>query len=383
MVTQQDYYEVLEISRGASTDEIKRAYRRSAMKYHPDRNPDDPEAEQRFKECAEAYEILSNPEKRQRYDRYGHEGLRGAGAHDFSGMNTADIFSMFEDLFGDMGGMGGGIFGGGRRGRGRASARHRRGYDLETEVQIELADVLSGTSKTVDFTRRDKCETCSGSGAKPGTSPQPCGTCGGRGQVAVRQGFFQMVRTCPNCNGTGSIIPDKCRDCRGSGRRPLERKLEVRIPPGVADGNVVRVPGEGEPGAQGGPRGDLHVLVRVAEHELFQRHGDDLIMRMPVSFSQAVLGANVRVPSLDGAQELTIPRGAQHGDTYRMRELGLPNLQTGRRGALVAQILIEIPKKLTEKQEQLMREYAESEQHDVLPHSRGFWDKIKHYLAGE
>lgn len=379
MATQRDYYEVLGIERDASSEQIKKAYKRSAMKYHPDRNPGNAQAEAQFKQCAEAFEVLSDPDKRQRYDRYGHEGLRGAGMHDFSGMNAGDIFSMFEDLFGDIGL--GDIFGRGRGG-GRGGNRSRRGYDLETAVSVTLDEVLSGGKQQVEFTRQDICETCNGTGAKPGTSPQTCSTCGGQGQVAMRQGFFQMVQPCPACQGAGTIIEHKCSDCRGSGRRPKRRVLEVHVPPGIQDGQVIRVPGEGEPGTRGGPHGDLHVLVRVKEHELFLRDGDHLILHMPISFSQAALGATVEVPTLDGSDQLTLPHGTQNGETFTLRGHGLPNLRSGNPGNLIVQVLVEIPKKLTDRQEELLREFAETENHEVMPHSRGFWDKIKQYIAG-
>lgn len=378
MPTQRDYYEILGVSRDATAEQIKRAYRKAAMKYHPDRNPDDPDAEARFKEAAEAYEVLSDSQKRQRYDRYGHEGLRGAGVHDFGSMNAEDIFSMFEDLFGGGGGFSEFFGGGGRRGR-----RGRRGYDLETEIEIELDEAASGARREVSFTRQDTCDTCSGSGARPGSDPETCVACGGQGRVAMRQGLFQMVRTCPNCGGEGRVIRDKCRDCNGSGKQPRDRAIEVKIPAGIHDGQIIRVPDEGEPGDRGGPRGDLHVIVHVKRHRLFERHNDDLLLRLPISFTQAALGTTVDVPTLHGQQELTISPGTQHGQTYTIRGEGMPNLRSGRRGDLVLQIMIEIPKKLTEDQERLLREFAETEDHRILPHSRGFWDKIKEYLSGD
>lgn len=369
MPAQQDYYEILGVERHASTEQIKRAYRQAAMKYHPDRNPGDAEAEEKFKACAEAFEVLSDPQKRQRYDRFGHEGLRGAGVHDFSGMNSDDIMSMFNDLFGD-------LFGG-RRGGFGGGARGRRGNDLQTDIDIELAEVVTGTTRTVEFTRQDLCETCGGSGAKPGSGTAACNTCGGRGQVGVRQGFFQVVRTCPHCGGRGQIIKDKCGTCKGSGRRPKSRRLEVKVPPGVEDGNAIRLPGEGEPGDHGASRGDLHVVIRIRPHPLFQRHGDDVIVHLPISFTQAALGAKIQAPTLDGPTELTIPHGTQHGQSFTLRASGLPNLRTGLRGDQIVRVLIEIPKKLTDRQHELLREFAETENHDVLPHSKGFWDKVK------
>lgn len=375
MPTERDYYEILNIDRGASGDQIKRAYRKLAMKYHPDRNPDDAEAERRFKEASEAYEVLADPEKRKRYDQFGHAGLRGTSGHDFSHMDVGDIFSMFEDIFGAE-------FGGGRR-RGGGS-RARRGYDLETEIEITLNDVATGTEREVEFTRQDNCETCGGSGAKPGSEPVACVTCGGSGQVAQSGfgGMFRMVTTCPACQGAGKVVKDKCTDCKGSGRQPRHRKITVKIPPGVHQGQAVRVPGEGEPGAGGGPRGDLHVVISVQEHELFTRENDDLILRMPISFTQAALGAKVTVPTLEGEQELTLKPATQHGDIFRIPEQGLPNLRRpSHRGELVVLVMIEIPRKLNDRQQELLREFAETENHHVMPDSRGFWDKIKAYLS--
>ncbi len=375
MTTKRDYYEVLGVDRKATVDQIKRAYRKLAMKYHPDRNPDDAEAELKFKECAESFEVLNDPEKRQRYDQFGHEGLRGAGMHNYGNMNASDIFSMFEDMFGDMGF--GGIFGGGG-GRGGRS-RSRRGYDLETSIEITLNDVVSGVAVEVPFTCKDNCKTCGGTGAKPGTSAQTCGTCGGTGQVAVRQGFFQMVRPCPQCHGEGSIIRERCSECGGTGQTTKDRVIEVKVPRGIHDGQVIRVGGEGEPGPRGGPRGDLHVVVRVKRHKIFMRDGDHLILEMPITFSQAALGAEVEVPTLDDMHKLTIPHGTQHGKAFVIRGKGMPNLRNGRVGDLVVQMSVEIPRKLSEKQKELLREFSETE---VLPKHTKFWDKIKDYMSG-
>ena len=376
MATQHDYYEILSVSKESTLDDIKRSYRKLAMKYHPDRNPDDKEAEKSFKRCAEAYEVLSDSQKRSLYDRHGHAGLRGTSGHDFSHMNTGDIFSMFEDIFG-------GAMGGAGRRNGQRSGRGQRGYDLETQIEITLADVAAGVKKEIDFTRQDDCPTCSGSGAKPGSTPAQCQACGGAGQIAQSGlgGMFRMVTTCPGCGGEGQVNKDKCSDCQGSGRKPKKRKLMVQIPAGIHEGQAVRVPGEGEPGSRGGPRGDLHVVVRVAKHKLFTREDDHLILRMPISFTQASLGAKVRIPTLNGHEELTIPPGTQHGKLFRLSGKGLPNLRSGRCGDLIAALLVEIPQRLTEKQETLLREFAETENHDVMPESRGFWDKIRDYLS--
>ncbi len=374
MATTRDYYEILSIDRNADGETIKRSYRKLAMKYHPDRNPGDTEAETRFKEAAEAYEVLSNAEKRKRYDRYGHAGLRGTSGHDFSHMDAADIFSMFEDIFGDLGG---GRARGGRRGRAQ------RGYDLETQTEVTLEEVATGVEREIEFTRQDLCETCGGNGAKPGTEPVTCITCAGTGQVSQSGfgGMFRMVTTCQACAGQGKVYREKCPGCGGSGRMPRERKLKVRIPPGIHSGQAVRIVGEGEPGAMGGPRGDLHVVVRVADHKVFQREDDHLILRMPVSFTQLALGAQVNVPTLSGESQVTIRPGTQHGEVFRLPGKGLPNLRSGRMGDLVVLLMIEIPKKLTAEQEKLLREFAQTEDHSVMPESRGFWERIKEYLS--
>lgn len=378
MATQLDYYEILSVSRDADLDQIKRSYRKLAMKYHPDRNPDDREAETKFKQCAEAYEVLSDENKRSRYDRFGHAGLRGTSGHDFSHMNAGDIFSVFEDLFGGaMGGMGG------RRNGRRGRNAPRRGYDLETQVELTLDEVASGVEREIDFTRQDHCPTCSGSGMKPGSKPVDCQACGGTGQVAQSGlgGMFRMVTTCPACGGQGQKIKDICKDCQGSGHTPKQRTVKVKIPAGIHEGQAVRVAGEGEPGSHGGPRGDLHVVVSVAEHKLFVREDDHLILKMPVSFTQAALGAKVDIPTLDGQEELTIPPGTQHGKIFKISGKGLPNLRSGRRGDLAVLMLVEIPKKLTGDQEKLLRQFAETENHEVMPESHGFWGRIKDYLS--
>jgi molecular chaperone DnaJ len=378
MPTQLDYYEVLGIERGASEADVKRAYRKLAMKHHPDRNPGDAQAEAKFKESAEAYEVLSNAEKRQRYDQYGHAGLKGTSGHDFSHMDAGDIFSMFEDIFGG----GGGPFGGGQRRR-RGGRGPQRGYDLQTQTEITLEDVAEGVEREIEFTRQDLCESCKGSGAAPGAKPVACVSCGGAGQVAQSGlgGMFRMVTTCPACSGAGKVVKDKCKTCAGDGRRPKKRVLSVKIPAGIHDGQAIRVPGEGEPGAMGGPHGDLHVVVRVKEHDLFTREDDHLILKMPISFTQAALGATLSVPIINGEHEITIKHGSQHGDLIRASGKGLANLRSGRRGDLVIVLLIEVPTRLTGKQEELLREFAETEDRDVMPHSQGFWDKIKSYIS--
>ena len=373
--TKHDYYEVLNVERSAGADDIKRAYRRLALKYHPDKNPDNKEAEQKFKDCAEAYEVLSDPEKRQRYDQFGHEGLRGSGMHDFSHMGFDDIFSMFDDIFG-------GAFGGGRR---RTRTGAAQGAHLEARVEITMAQVLTGTEKTLEFQRQDLCSTCHGSGSEPGHEPKPCAQCGGQGQVAQAGmgGLFRMVTTCPRCRGEGKVVTDPCKKCSGTGRTPKKRTLSIKIPAGISDGQAIRVTGEGEPGQRGGPSGDLYCYVQVKQHPFLQRDADDLIIRLPVSFTQAALGATIKVPSLNGSREMAIQPGTQHGTVIEAKGQGLPSIRSGRRGALLVQVLVEIPKKLNKKQQQLLREFAATEDAAVLPESKGFFQRVKDYLAGE
>jgi molecular chaperone DnaJ len=376
-MAKRDYYEVLGVDKNAGPDDIKRAYRRLAIKYHPDKNPGDKDAEAKFKECAEAYEVLSDPEKRSRYDQFGHAGLQGSGVHDFSRMNVEDIFGALnlEDLFGD-------LFG--SSGRGRRSARNapHKGYDLETVVQLTLNDVAKGVEKSIEFTRQDICEECTGTGSAKGSGPSKCSTCGGSGQVAQSGlgGFFQMVSTCPACKGSGVVITNPCKKCRGSGRVPKKRLVTVKIPAGVHEGQSVRVGGEGEPGFNGGPRGDLYCYVKLKEHPFLQRDGIDLIAVVPVSFTQAALGGMIDVPSLTGTRELKIPAGSQPGDVFRIKGQGLPDIRTRRSGDELVQIIIEIPKKLNSQQEEMLRKFAETEDKTVMPQSKGFFEKLKQYF---
>ena len=365
----RDYYEVLNVPRTAGASDIKRAYRRSALKCHPDNyKGEKAEGEAKFKELAEAYEVLSDPQKRQLYDRYGHDGLRGAGVHDFSGMGFGDIFSMFQDIFG--------------MGFGGAHGGPRRGYDLETEVELTLEEVATGADRTLEFERMDFCETCSGSGAKAGTSPAQCKTCGGYGQVETSGGgFFRMVRPCPACRGTGTVIAEACDDCRGSGRVKKKRVLAIHVPPGIYDGQVVRMRGEGEPGENGSVRGDLRCYVRVKPHPFLLRRENDLLCQVPITFTQAALGANVEAPTLAGPEEVAIPAGTQHGEAISLKHRGLPDPRSGRKGNQIVQFLIEVPRKLSKKQTELLREFAETEDINVLPAKKGFFEKLKKYFG--
>ena len=373
MATKRDYYEVLGVERSANADAVKRAYRRGALKFHPDNyDGDKTEGERKFKELAEAYEVLSDPMKRQRYDRFGHEGLRGAGMHDFSSMGFGDIFSMFEEIFGQAG------FGGGR-------PEATRGLDLETEVELSLEEVATGVDQTLEFERMDLCRTCSGNGAKPGTGPTKCATCGGYGQVQQQvQSFFGLsvrVIPCPQCQGRGAIVTDPCHDCHGTGRQKRKRVLQVHIPPGIHDGQVVRVRGEGEPNLAGTAKGDLHVYVRVRPHPLLTRRGDDLICAMPISFTQAALGAAVDVPTLVGPESIDIPPGSQYGDIITLRKRGLPSPRGRHVGDQHVQLIVEIPRKLSQKQKDLLAEYGKTEDLDSGNSERkSFFEKVKAYF---
>ena len=360
MSTSADYYEILGITRDAAGEEVRRAYRRLAIKWHPDQNPDNPDAEGKFKQCAEAYEVLSDPERRAVYDRHGHAGLRGRAGHDFNSMHVEDIFSMFNDIFGGQSGGGGG----GRRQRGPA-----RGYDLETVVEITLEEVLEGCEREIPFKRLEVCTQCKGSGAKPGSKPIECSTCGGQGQVAQNGlgGLFRMVTTCPTCQGRRHIIKDKCTECSGQGRMSVQRKLSVKIPRGISDSQVVRVAGEGEPpppqmSPDGtGVRGDLHIVVRVAEDERFERQGSDLITALEVSFADAALGGSVSIETLDGISETDLDAGTQHGELFRLDGKGVPDLRTGQRGDLVVVVHVVVPRRLSNKQRELITALRDAE----------------------
>jgi molecular chaperone DnaJ len=369
VATKRDYYEILGVAKTSDGDEIKRAYRKLAMKWHPDRvEGDKAEAEVRFKECAEAYEVLSDPQKRQRYDQFGHSGVNAQ--HDFSHMDVGDIFSMFDEIFGG---------GGGGRRQSRSANSPERGFDLETQVELSLEEVANGAEKVIEFERQDICSECKGSGAKPGTSPIVCPQCGGQGRVA-QQGFggmFRMVTACPNCRGRGTVVREHCPQCRGTGREAKKRQVKIQIPPGIHEGQALRVSGEGEPGANGGPNGDLHCYISIKQHDLFSRHNNDLVCQVPITFTQATLGARLTVPTLAGREELEIPAGTQHGEVFKMKGKGLPDLRTRRTGDELVQVMIEIPRKLSEKQKNILREFAATEDSSALPHRKTFLDKLK------
>lgn len=361
MAGKRDYYEVLGVSRGATPDEVKKAYRKLAMEHHPDRNPGDAEAEQRFKEAAEAYEVLSHAEKRQTYDRFGHEGLGNQGFQGFQGVD--EIFASFGDLFGEMFGFGG--MGGGRRRGGP-----RQGESLRFDLELEFTEAAFGCTREIDVTRDEPCGTCSGSGARPGTSARSCQTCGGRGVVFQRIAMVQMQTACPHCRGRGNVISDPCESCRGAGKVARTRKLTVTVPPGVDTGMRLRLQGEGEPGDTGAPPGDLYVFLHVRSHPLFERRGDDVLCTVEVSFPQAALGAEVDVPTLEGQDKLKIPPGTQAGEVFRLRGKGIPSVRGGARGDQVMQLAVRTPTRLTERQKELLQEFAEIEGPGV-PMGRG------------
>jgi molecular chaperone DnaJ len=375
-VRKRDYYEVLEVSRDADGDAITRAYRKLAMRYHPDRNPGDKEAEAKFKEATEAHEVLHDPNKRQVYDRYGHAGLEaGAGAGGFGANGFADL--------GDLGDLLGGLFGGGRVRRGP-----RAGRDLQVAVEIDLQEAKRGTQKTLTIPRDEPCPECSGSGSRRGTRPAVCRRCAGQGFVQGG-GFFRMPQPCPGCGGRGAIITDPCPTCRSGGTVRTERPLTVPVPPGVDNDMMVTMRGEGEAGGPGAPPGDLHVVIRVRPHPLFERHGLDLHCEFPITFSQAALGGPVEVPTLEGKFVThTLKRGVQSGDEVRISGLGMPGLRRdgrndGRTGDLVVHMKVVTPRNLTKRQEELLRELAEIDGNHVSPERKSFLDRIREFFTPE
>ena len=365
MSTKRDYYEVLGVHRGATEDELKKAYRRLAIKYHPDKNQGDTEAEERFKELSEAYQVLSQTELRLRYDRFGHAGVgagAGAGAQGFSGFE--DLFDMFG--FGD-------IFGG-RAGSGRR-AGPRRGSDLRYDVEITLEEAARGLKTKIRVPRLEACETCGGNGAAEGSSPTRCTTCQGQGQVRYQQGFFSVARTCSQCRGTGKVIRDVCRTCRGEGRKERERMLEIKMPAGVDNGSRLRIAGEGEAGEMGGPRGDLYVMVHVKEHDVFERRDANLYCTIPISFTQAALGAEITVPTLDGEEKLRVGEGTQSGSVFRIKGKGMPVLSGRGRGDQYVAVNVITPTNLSREQRRLLDEFSKLEV--SADEDRGIMDKVK------
>ena len=368
MSEKRDYYEVLGVERGASKSEIDRAYRKLAIKYHPDSSKAE-DAVERFKEASEAYEVLSDQDKRARYDQYGHAGVDGA-ASQFN--DVEDIFEAFGEMFGGGGGMFGDLFGGGR-GRRRGP---RRGADIRCNVSLTLEEAAKGVSKEISFRRQAACQTCEGSGAAPGSQPEMCTTCGGRGQVVQSAGILRVQTACPHCSGSGQRISHPCSDCRGTGTQTEKAELTVEIPAGVDDGMRVRVQGEGEASSEGGPAGDCYCFITVQEHKLFRRDGTNLILQLPISYCQAALGAEIDVPTLEGPEALRVEPGTQNGEVFTVRGKGVVDPRGGRNGDLLVQVFIEVPKKLSAEQEELLRKLAELDHDSVLPHRKSFLEKV-------
>jgi molecular chaperone DnaJ len=373
-MAKRDYYEVLGVNRDADEDAIKKAYRRLAMKYHPDRNPDNPKAEELFKEAKEAYEVLCDGTKRAAYDRYGHAGvdpqagMAGAGAAGFGGFADA-----FGDIFGD-------IFGQARGGRSSVF----RGADLRYNLEVTLEQAAHGTETRIRIPTHEACDTCAGSGAKPGTKPRTCSTCNGHGQVRMQQGFFSLQQTCPNCHGSGKVIPEPCPTCQGAGRVKKQKTLSVRIPAGVDEGDRIRLAGEGESGVNGGPTGDLYVQIQVKAHPVFQRDHDDLHCEMPISFATAALGGDIEIPTLDGSAKIKVPTETQSGKIFRLRGKGIKGVRSREHGDLLCHVMIETPVNLTERQKELLREFEmlsqkDSDRHN--PRAKSWMAKVKEFFA--
>ncbi|CAG4885369.1 chaperone Hsp40, co-chaperone with DnaK [Georgfuchsia toluolica] len=374
-MAKKDFYEVLGVNRDASDDEIKKAYRKLAMKHHPDRNPDNPKSEEQFKEAKEAYEILSNGQKRAAYDQYGHAGVdqqAGMGAGGFGGAGFSDAFG---DIFGD-------IFGGGRGGGGRSNVY--RGADLRYNLEITLEDAARGAETKIRIPTMDECEACDGSGAKKGTKAETCPTCHGHGQVRMQQGFFSIQQTCPKCHGTGRYIPTPCINCHGAGRIKSHKTLSIKIPAGVDEGDRIRLSGEGEPGVNGGPAGDLYVQIHLKQHGVFTRDHDDLHCEMPVSFTIAALGGEIEIPTLDGVARLKIPAETQTGRAFRLRGKGIKGIRSIGHGDLMCHVVVETPVNLTTRQKDLLREFEAINQQDSglhNPRAKGWMDKVKEFFS--
>ena len=375
MAKKRDYYEVLGLNRDASDEDIKKSYRKLAMKHHPDRNPDDKSAEDKFKESKEAYEVLSEGEKRRAYDAYGHAGVSqqigGGDGQGFGGFSEA-----FGDIFGE-------IFGGQRGGRGGSQVY--RGADLRYNLEISLEHAARGTETKIRIPTLEECATCSGSGAKKGTTAKTCHTCGGVGQVRMQQGFFSVQQTCPTCHGTGKVIPEPCPTCSGAGRTKQHKTLSVKIPSGVDDGDRIRLAGEGEAGVNGGPAGDLYVVMQLKAHSVFQRDGADLHCEMPISFTVAALGGEIHIPTLDGEAKIKIPAETQSGQVFRLRGKGIKPVRQTSAGDLMCHVVVETPVRLTDRQRELLQELEEINKTDGdkhNPRAKSFMDKVKSFFAG-
>jgi len=371
-VTKRDYYEILGLSHGADEQQLKAAYRKLAMQYHPDRNPDNPQAEEKFKEAAEAYGVLSDPQKRAAYDRYGHAGVQGAAGPGFD----PSAFGDFSDILGEFFGFGD-LFGN----SGRRQSRAQRGGDMRYDLEIGFEEAVFGKTIDIQVPSLENCERCKGSGAEPGSGPTACPACRGRGEVVVQQSFIVIRRTCGSCGGSGQVISKPCSECRGQGRRQVEHKLQVSIPAGVDDGTRIRLSGRGQPGAKGGPPGDLYVVLKVREHPFFERQEYDLHCAIPVNVAQAALGAEIEIPTLEQPHKLKIPAGAQSGAQLRLRGQGVPRVNAHGRGDLIAHIEVKIPARLSREQRRLFEELAETLPADNQPAERSVFEKVKDYFV--
>lgn len=370
-MSKRDYYEVLGIPRNAAPEDLKKAYRKLALQYHPDRNPGDTVAEERFKEASEAYAVLSDPEKRRQYDRFGFEGVGAGGPGGFPGADFGGFGDLFNDLFGDLFGAG---FG---RAAGRRGGRGQRGADLRYNLDIDLQEVLSGREASLELPKMVPCAACDGSGARAGTHPERCARCQGTGQAIFQQGLFRISRPCDACGGQGFVVRDPCPTCRGSGRKEGQKTIKVRVPPGIEDGVRLRVVGEGEAGISGGPPGDLYVVVHTRDHPIFHREGTNLLCELPIPFVHAALGTEAEVPTLEGKVTLRIPEGTQSGKIFRLKGKGLPSLGSEVRGDQLVRVFVEVPTKLTEKQRELLQAFAEEGGTEVSPVTKGFLDKLR------
>jgi len=371
--TKRDYYEILSVTRTASDQEIKSSYRKLAMQFHPDRNPGNHDAEEKFKEAAEAYSILSDTQKRSQYDRFGHAGVSGAAGGGFSGFDP-NVFSDFSDILGDIFGFGDLFGGGGRRGGGRA----QRGSDLRYDMELSFEDAVFGTQTKIKFPRHESCSECNGSGGAQGSGATSCPTCNGYGQVRFQQGFFSVTRTCSQCGGTGQIIKNPCKSCRGDGRVVKERSLELKVPPGIDHGDKLRISGEGEAGARGATPGDLYVVLVVKDHDFFERRENHLYCHIPISFPQAALGAEIAVPTLEGEEErLHIPAGTQPGTVLRIKGRGVPKRGGSARGDLYVTVNVVVPSKMSKEQKELVSKLSETFQDDNKPIEKKLLDRVK------
>jgi len=381
MTTKRDYYEILSVTRTASGDEIKRSYRKLAVQFHPDKNPGNPEAEEKFKELGAAYDILMDEQKRAAYDRYGHAAFSQGGGMGGQGGGFHDPFDLFREVFSGAGGGGGGgifdqFFGGG----GGAADGRQRGSDLRYDLQITLEEAASGSEKEIEIRKLDRCDDCDGTGAQKGSRVVTCHVCKGRGQVIASRGFFQVAQTCPNCQGTGNVIEKPCRSCDGEGRVEKTSRIKLKIPAGIEHGSRLRSTGNGEAGVRGAGHGDLYVVVHVREHEIFERDGSDLRCDIPIPFTTAALGGEIRVPTLQSAVTLKIPAGTQSGATFRVRNQGMPSLQSTTRGDLYAEVQVEVPTKLNTEQREKLEEFAALCGDHNTPIHQTFYEKLKDFF---